>query len=55
MATAYTKPSLTIEQQLAHLETRGLAIGDREAARSALTRISYYRLSGYWHWLRDPD
>lgn len=45
----YTKPALTFEQQLAHLEGRGLAVSNREAALQALSTISYYRLSGYWH------
>lgn len=50
----YAKPSLTTDQQLAKLQSRGLLISALADARSWLERTSYYRLSGYWHWLRDP-
>src|SRR6266571_3099430 len=49
----YTKPALTFDQQLAHLEARGLAVSNREGALQALSTISYYRLSGYWHPFRE--
>ncbi|EPX63883.1 hypothetical protein D187_005013 [Cystobacter fuscus DSM 2262] len=55
MGRPYTKPALTFDQQLAQLEGRGLRVGDRNLAISALGRISYYRLSAYWHPFKRPD
>lgn len=55
MALTYAKPALTFEQQLQLLEGRGLRIHQREAALRALQRISYYRLSGYWHPFKNAD
>jgi abortive infection bacteriophage resistance protein len=43
----YTKPSLTIEQQLELLKTRGLIIDDNDGAKNVLNQINYYRLSAY--------
>ena len=43
----YSKPALTIEQQIALLESRGLSIPDHERAVRHLSNISYYRLSAY--------
>lgn len=51
----YQKPALTYEQQLALLESRGLAISDRKRALDVLARISYYRLSAYWFPFRKTD
>ena len=48
----YTKPALTFEQQLARLQSRGLAVSSSGTAIAALASISYYRLSGYWYPLR---
>lgn len=50
----YAKPALSLDQQLTKLESRGLVVADRTRAKLTLEGISYYRLSGYWHWLRDP-
>lgn len=47
MATTYTKPALTIDQQIALLESRGLTVRDKDQARHFLQFINYYRLSGY--------
>ena len=44
----YTKPALTIPQQIAQLRTRGMAIGDIPFAEHYLGQINYYRLSAYW-------
>lgn len=44
----YTKPPLTIDQQLAQLERRGMVIGDVAAARHHLEHVNYYRLRAYW-------
>lgn len=49
------KQWLTYEQQLALLTERGLLIDDEAAALDFLSRVSYYRLSGYFrYWQRDP-
>ena len=47
MTNAYTKPCLSESQQVALLESRGLVVTDREAAAQFLSRVNYYRLSGY--------
>lgn len=39
----------TYEQQVEILARRGMDIGDRESAIATLTRVNYYRLSGYWY------
>ncbi len=43
----FTKPPLTVEQQLAKLRGRGLEIGDEPTALWALRRLGYYRLAAY--------
>lgn len=43
----YSKPALTIDQQIDLLEKRGLTIPDHERAVRHLSNISYYRLSAY--------
>jgi abortive infection bacteriophage resistance protein len=45
----YSKPFLSIPDQLKLIQSRGLDISDITAAHSCLERIGYYRLSGYWH------
>lgn len=40
----YAKPHLTYDGQVALLESRGLDVGQRTDAVSALKRICYYRL-----------
>jgi len=50
---SYTKPFLTIDQQLDLIAGRGLDIGDRDYAADCLKNIGYYRLSGYWYPLRE--
>ena len=45
----YNKPYLTIPQQRALLESRGMEIADAPKADEYLQRIGYYRLSGYWY------
>jgi len=41
------KPSLTVEQQVRLLASRGLVVGDVAACRDFLTSTNYYRFSGY--------
>lgn len=45
----FTKPAITIEQQIAKLKQRGLTISNHALATSYLSHISYYRLGEYWH------
>lgn len=47
----FTKPALTIDQQVAHLQARGMA-GDPSTMRRCLESVNYYRLSAYWHTFR---
>lgn len=49
---AYTKPWLSIDDQLAKLKVHGMAISEDAKAADYLERIGYYRLSGYWYDLR---
>ena len=43
----YSKPTLSVADQIKHLEGRGLVIPDHAAAEHFLSNISYYRLSAY--------
>lgn len=51
----YAKPALTFDEQVTLLAARGLIIEDRAAAAEILSRISYYRLSAYWHPYKRAD
>ncbi|MCR4611813.1 MAG: Abi family protein, partial [Lachnospiraceae bacterium] len=42
------KPPLTIEEQLDELSRHHIQIDDPIKAREILTKVGYYRLSGYW-------
>lgn len=44
----FNKPPLTIDQQIAQLADRGLAIPDRDRAAHYLVHLNYYRLRAYW-------
>src|SRR5277367_3352549 len=50
----YTKPVLSFEQQADQLLNRGLE-ADRARLIETLSRVSYYRLSAYWHPFKQPD
>ena len=50
---AYTKCWKSHEEQLELLESRGMAVADRQNALDYLERIGYYRLSGYWFAFRE--
>ncbi len=54
-AGSYTKPYLTIDEQIARLQARGMIVPDREKAEEYLSRLGYYRLSAYWYPLRDLE
>ena len=43
----FTKPSTSIEEQIALLRSRGLVIANEDRARHYLRFLGYYRLSGY--------
>lgn len=43
----FTKPALTLPQQLAKLQARGLLVADKAAAEHCLRHVGYYRLSAY--------
>ncbi|WP_159809579.1 Abi family protein [Cellulomonas citrea] len=49
----YDKPHLSYADQLAKLESRGLACGDREAGLALLRSVGYYRLSAYVYPFRE--
>ncbi len=54
----YSKPSLSILQQIALLKQRGLAFKDEQKAAHYLSNISYYRLRAYTYPFQDntrPD
>ena len=44
----YSKPFLTITQQIEQLKSRGMQFADEEKARYYLENLNYYRLSAYW-------
>ena len=46
--TSFSKPFLTIEQQLNQLKSRGMNFYDESKAKYYLENLNYYRLSGYW-------
>ena len=48
MRTPYQKPALTLNQQIDHLRSKGMAIANEAWAKEQLLHISYYRLSAYW-------
>ncbi|MDO4641739.1 MAG: Abi family protein [Neisseria sp.] len=49
------KPWLDFQDQVKLLQRRGMTIEDAERAEKYLRRIGYYRLSGYFHVLRQWD
>ena len=51
----YIKPSLSINEQIILLESRGLILNDILRAKRHLSNISYYRLSAYMIPFREKD
>jgi len=51
----FQKPVLTVPQQLALLQQRGMTIPDQSRAEHYLRFIGYYRLSGYWFNFQHRD
>ncbi|KPF77074.1 DNA-binding protein [Blastomonas sp. AAP25] len=54
MTRAYAKPTLTWQQQIAHLRSAGMLIDDDAKAEYWLRHVSYYRLSAYWLYFEHP-
>lgn len=52
---ANLKPWKSMADQLAQLKARGMLVDNEWAALDYLSRIGYYRLSGYWYPLRAFD
>jgi len=50
----YTKPPLSFEQQADLILSRGL-VSDKQQLVDKLKAVNYYRLSGYWYPLHNPD
>lgn len=53
--TSYTKPHLTYREQVDLLRQRGMTIDDPQHIEEMLSKIGYYRLSGYWYPFRCFD
>ncbi|WP_035280686.1 Abi family protein [Actinokineospora spheciospongiae] len=51
----YTKPWLSLEQQVERLASRGIDVGDREHAAAVLRAVGYYRLTGYLYPFRESE
>ncbi len=51
----YIKPSLTFQEQINLLKSRGLIIQDLNLAQQTLQRISYYRFSAYLRFFQKQD
>lgn len=49
----FNKPALSVSQQIAKLESRGLIVNNKPLAENALRNLNYYRLSGYWMYFED--
>jgi abortive infection bacteriophage resistance protein len=44
----YSKPALSVEQQVEQLINRGMNVENRKKALHLLEHISYFRFSAYW-------
>ncbi len=53
MGVPYSKPHLPVADQLLLLKQRGLIITNDVKCTDFLHRVGYYRLSGYWHPMRQ--
>lgn len=51
----YEKPFLSLGDQIALLQQRGLAVTDEETATACLKRNGYYRISAYWYPFRKIE
>ena len=50
----YSKPPLSIPDQLQQLRDRGLLVESDDLALNALGLVGYYRLSAYWLFFEEP-
>lgn len=53
--TEYTKPWLSVEEQIDRLAGHGIEIDDRRKAASILRAVGYYRLTGYLYPFRRSE
>lgn len=53
MLPTYSKPYLSLADQLTLLKRRGLLVADEGVALECLHRNGYYRLSAYWYPFRE--
>jgi abortive infection bacteriophage resistance protein len=51
----FSKPALTLDQQIDLLRARGMLISDLAQAKQHLSHINYYRLRAYWLPLEHAD
>lgn len=51
----YSKPWLSLEQQIERLASRGIDVGDPDRAISLLKAVGYYRLTGYLYSFRESE
>lgn len=51
----YTKPWLSLEQQVERLASQGVDVGDRDHAAAVLRAVGYYRLTGYLYPFRESE
>lgn len=51
----YTKPALNFRDQANLLIARGLIVDNTGELENYLSRVNYYRLSGYWYAFKDSD
>lgn len=52
---AYTKPWLSVDEQIDHLVEHGIHVGNRQNAAMVLSAIGYYRLTGYLYPFRESE
>ena len=48
LLAVYPKPFLSVDDQIALLQSRGMSVTEPEKAKHYLAQINYYRLSAYW-------
>ncbi len=51
----YIKPFFNLDDQVLQLERRGLYINDKDAAKDFLSKVSYYKFSGYTLFFEEKD
>lgn len=51
----YTKPWLSLKQQVERLASRGVDVGDCDHAAAVLSAVGYYRLTGYLYPFRESE